>query len=65
MAFLGKLRSEALKKITPRGARALIRTIINHLRMSLKVLATPSKSGKRLNYYTITILLKSFSKVKR
>jgi len=33
--------------------------------MSLKLLATPSKSGKRLNHHTVAILLKSFSKAKR
>jgi len=33
--------------------------------MSLKSLATPSKSGKRLNHHIVTILLKSFNKVKR
>jgi hypothetical protein len=65
MAFLGKLRSGAPKKITPRGARALVRTAVNHPRMSLKALATPSKSGKRLNHHTVAILLKSFGKAKR
>jgi hypothetical protein len=33
--------------------------------MSLKSLAIPSKSGKRLNYYIVAIILKSFSKAKR
>jgi hypothetical protein len=33
--------------------------------MTLKVLGTPSKSGKRFNHYTVAILLKSFGKAKR
>lgn len=65
MTFQSKPRSGAPKKITPRGARALVQTVINELRMSLKSLATPSKSGKRLNHYTVAILLKSFGKAKR
>ena len=33
--------------------------------MPLKALATPSKSGKRLNHHTVAIILKSFGKAKR
>jgi hypothetical protein len=32
--------------------------------MTLEALSTPSKSGKKLNYYTIVITLKSFGKAK-
>jgi hypothetical protein len=32
--------------------------------MTLKALNTPSKSRKKLNYYTIAIMLKSFGKAK-
>ena len=65
MTFQGKPRSGAPKKITSRGARSLVRTAVNQPRMSLKALATPSKSGKRLYHHTVAIVLKSFSKVKR
>jgi transposase len=65
MTFESKPRSGAPKKISPRGARAFVRTAINEPRMPLKALATPSKSGKRLYYYTVAILLKSFGKAKR
>jgi hypothetical protein len=65
MTFQGKPRSGAPKKITPRDARALIQTAINNPRMSLKALAIPFKSGKRLSYYIVAIVLKSFNKAKR
>jgi transposase len=63
--FENKPRSSRPKKITARGARALVRTACQDTRMSLKALATPSKSGQKLNYYTVTIILKSFGKAKR
>jgi Transposase len=65
MPFESKPRSGAPKKITPRGACTLVRTAINEPRISLKALATPSKSGKRLSHYTVAIVLKSFGKAKR
>jgi hypothetical protein len=65
MTFTSKPRSGPLKKVTSRGAKALVRTALNEPRMSLKSLATPSKSGKRLNHHTVAILLKSFGKAKR
>jgi hypothetical protein len=63
--FESKARSRAKKKLNPRAERRLIRTACNKLRISLKSLSTPSKSGKRLNYYTVAIILKSFGKAKR
>ena len=33
--------------------------------MTLKALSTPSKSGEKLNYHTVAIILKSFGKAKR
>jgi hypothetical protein len=33
--------------------------------MTLEALNMPSKSGKKLNYYTVAIMLKSFGKAKR
>jgi transposase len=64
-SFEKKPRRGAPKKITKRGARALVHTACQDTRMTLKALATPSKSGKRLNYYTVAIYLKSFGKAKR
>jgi hypothetical protein len=63
--FENKLRSGCPKKITTRGTRLLVRTACKDTRMTLKALATLSKSGKKLNYYTVAIILKSFSKAKR
>jgi transposase len=63
--FENKPRSGRPKKITARGARALVRTACQDTRMTLKVLATPSKSGKKLNHHTVAIVLKSFGKAKR
>ena len=64
-SFESKLRSGAPKKLSPRAERRLVRTAVDAPRMTLKALGTPSKSGKRLNYYTVAILLKSFGKAKR
>jgi transposase len=63
--FESKPRSGRPKKITERGARALLRTACNDTRMTLKGLATPSKSGQQLNHHTVAIILKSFGKAKR
>jgi len=65
MTFESKPRSGAKKKLNPRAERRLVRTACNEPRMSLKSLATPSKSGKRLNHHTVAIILKSFGKAKR
>jgi transposase len=53
------------RKISQRGARALVYTTIAEPRMTLKALATPSKSGKELHHHTVAIVLKSFGKAKR
>jgi transposase len=58
-------RSGAKKKLSPRAERRLVRIAVAQPRMSLKALATPSKSGKRLNTKTVAIVLKSFGKAKR
>src|ERR1700722_14352286 len=63
--FENKPRSGRPKKIIARGARALVRTACQDTRMTLKVLATPSKSSKKLNHHTVAIILKSFGKAKR
>jgi transposase len=63
--FENKPRSSRPKKITTRGARALIRTACQDTKMTLKALATPSKSDKKLNYHTVAVILKSFGKAKR
>jgi hypothetical protein len=63
--FKNKPRSGAPKKITPRGTRSLVRTACKDTKMTLKALATPSKSGKKLNHHTVVIVLKSFGKAKR
>ena len=65
MSFESKPRSGPKKKLSPRAERRLVRTAVAQPRMPLKALATPSKSGKRLNHHTVTIILKSFSKAKR
>jgi hypothetical protein len=49
-SFESKPRSGCPKKISQRGARALVRTVITDTRMTLKALATPSKSGKQIHY---------------
>jgi hypothetical protein len=52
--FENKPRSSRLKKITARGLRALVQTACQDTKMTLKALATPSKSGKKLNHHTDT-----------
>jgi transposase len=64
-AFKNKARCGAPRKITERGERKLIRLACKDTRMTLRALATPSKSGKRLNHHTVAIILKSFGKAKR
>jgi hypothetical protein len=53
------------KKITERGTRALLRTASLNTRITLKALASPSKSGQYLNHYIVAIYLKSAGKAKR
>jgi hypothetical protein len=60
--FENKPRSSRLKKITARGLRALVQTACQDTKMTLKALATPSKSGKKLNHHTVAIILKSLGK---
>ena len=54
-----------MRKITLRGKRHLIQTANLKLRITLKALRLPSKSGKKLNYYTIAQVLKRNGKAKR
>jgi hypothetical protein len=63
--FENKPRSGRPKKITIRSARSLVRTACKDTRMTLKALATPSKSGKKLNHHIVAIILKSFGKANR
>jgi transposase len=63
--FESKPRSGPKKKLSVRAERRLVRTAVAQPRMPLKALATPSKSGKRLNHHTVAIILKSFGKAKR
>jgi hypothetical protein len=65
MTFKSKPRSGPPKKLDFRAARKLVRTACKEPRISLKSLATPSKSGKKLNHHTVVIILKSFGKAKR
>jgi hypothetical protein len=65
ITFKSKPRSGAKDKLNPRAQRRLVRTACAEPRISLKSLATASKSGKRLNYHTVAIILKSFGKAKR
>jgi transposase len=63
--FENKPRSGRPKKITAQGARALVRTACQDTRLTLKALATPSKSGRKFNHHIVAIILKSFRKAKR
>src|SRR5438046_4021005 len=63
--FKSNPRSGRPKKITPRGERALLRTALFDTRMTLKALATPSKSGQQLNHHTVSKVLKRHGKAKR
>jgi len=62
MTFANKPRRGPNPKLSDRGARSLVRIACDNPRMTLKALSTPSKSGKKLNYYTVAIILKSFGK---
>jgi len=57
--------SGAKKKLSARAKRALVRITVNDPRMTLKALSTPFKSGKQLNYYIVTKILKRYNKAKR
>jgi len=65
MTFESKKRYGLKRKLDGKAARNLVRIAVNNPRMTLKSLATPSKSGKKLHYHTIAIILKSFGKNKR
>jgi hypothetical protein len=54
-----------MRKITLKGERHLIRTANLEPKMTLKALGSPSKSGKKLNYYTVAQVLKRNGKAKR
>jgi hypothetical protein len=64
MMFKSKPRSGAKPKLDKRAMRNLVQIASLDTRMTLKALAMPSKLGKRLNYHTIAIILKSFGKAK-
>jgi hypothetical protein len=55
----------AMRKITPRGERHLVRTANLEPRMTLKALGSPSKSGKKLNHHIVAQVLKRNGKAKR
>src|SRR5438046_2398042 len=63
--FKSNPRSGRPRKITVRGERALLRAALKDTRMTLKALATPSKSGKQLNHHTVSKVLKRNGKAKR
>ena len=52
-------------KLDARAKRALVRNAILEPKMTLKALASPSKSGKQLNHYIVAKILKKHSKAKR
>jgi len=62
MTFESKKRYGPKRKLDSRATRNLVQIAINNPRMTLKSLATPSKSGKKLHYHTVAIILKSFGK---
>ncbi len=57
--------SGAKKKLSLRAERALVRTALKEPRMTLKALASPSKSGQQLNHHTVAKVLKRYEKAKR
>jgi transposase len=63
--FLTKPRPAPPKKTTDRQDRALIRYADANPRCSLKLLATPSKSGIKLGRNTVRKILKEYGKAKR
>jgi transposase len=63
--FHSKSRPGGPKKTTDRDDRALVRYAEAHPRCSLKLLATPSKSSKRLGINTVRNVLKAYGKAKR
>jgi hypothetical protein len=63
--FLTKPRHAPPKKTTDRVDWAFICYVIANLRCPLTILATPSKSGKKLGRNTIRKILKAYGKSKR
>jgi len=63
--FHTKPRNGGRKRTTDREDRALVRYIVANPRCPLKLLATPSKSGKKLGLNTIRNILKAYGKSKR
>jgi hypothetical protein len=56
--------SGAKRKLSERSEMALVRIAIAEPKMTLKALASPSKSGKELNHYTVSKILKQHGKAK-
>jgi hypothetical protein len=52
-------------KLDPRAERALVGVTTTDIRIDLKAINSPSKSGKKLNHYTMAKVLKKHGKAKR
>jgi len=63
--FYTKPRQGGRKRTTDREDRALVRYAVANPRCSLKLLATLSKSGKKLGVNTVRKVLKAYGKAKR
>jgi transposase len=63
--FHSKPRPRGCKKTTDCQDRALVRYAVANPKCSLKLLATPSKSGVKLGRNTVRVVLKAFGKAKR
>ena len=63
--FLTKRRPSPPKKTNDRQDRALVRYAVANPRVPLHSLATPSKSGVKLNRNTVRKILKAYGKAKR
>jgi transposase len=55
----------AMRRVKPQGERNLLRIANQDTRMTLKALATPSKSGVKLHPRTVAKILKFHGKAKR
>lgn len=63
--FESKPGRGAMRKVKPQGERNLLRIANEDTRMTLKALATPSKSGVKLHPRTVARILKFHGKAKR
>jgi transposase len=63
--FYSKPRPKGYKKLNNRQERALVRYAVANLRVPLNVLATLSKSGKKLGINIVRKVLKAHSKAKQ